>query len=642
MITSAGGERLGNSNSGQEPNVARLVPIRNLEPQSGERLYGPFFAFYSESLFSALQEIDIDSFGKAVDVIHSTRGRGQILIAGNGGSATTAEHLSHNLNWDVSVDAPRGSKLSARCLSSETAELTARGNDRHQAYSIATMIDNHGKEGDVFIGISASGNSDNIVKALKRAKENGLTTIFIGKSKSSAEGIADINVTIGSDDQQVIEDVSQNVAHMMVRALSVKSRGLHQKALLLDIAHLRSKTPGIETLSRELGEPVEIAAKTRIEFAIALDKFVDKKIERAVEASVNNQGEYSIRPFGSDFTSFIRLVQAGGERYVAKFSFGVTTPRLILEKAPSGIPGFAEVALMDSPVVPEEFYRTQYLHTIFPDRIPKPHKLIDNIALYPYIEGYSLEQSMLNGGTPLMAKLGRLLRDWHDFFRVNQPPETVRKFCRGDLDRISRYQTRYTTQAGLQRAFQLLLSNGYLDLRSVNEVLGLLSEVTSAIDSSGVLSLERDTWGHGDLKPENVVQSSQGELYFIDNDFHKKPAVVDVAKMISRSLALCFDRVQDPDKIVEQLSEFIVAYSTDWEIPPYLPEIIAIDLITILSGYSAISPDLLDRSTYLAKTLMRKPKDVVYFIRHLTTRRHHSLSSIAEYFHGPTILATVR
>lgn len=643
MVTRSGGEHLDSSGSGQNPDTIRLIHAAKLQPQSGERLYRPFFEYYLENLFSTLQGIDIEAFKRAVDSIYSTQGKGQIFIAGNGGSATIAEHFYHNVNWDVSAQAPHGKKFSARCLNIENAEITARGNDRHHAYTFATMLDNHAREGDVFIGISASGNSDNIIKALKRAKVIGLTTIFIGKPKSSAEKIADVNIAVDSDDQQIIEDVSQNVIHMMIRALGVKLRDFSREDLLLDIAHLRNKATGIAVLSRELGEPVEIAARTRAEFATALDRFVDGKIARSTETAFSqHEDPYLIEPFGTDFTSFIRRVKVGDERYVAKFSFGVTRSRLIHEVSPRGIPGFAEVALMDSQAVPEEFFRTQYLHSIFPDNIPRPHKLVDNIAFYAFVSGKSLEQAILDGDMSPMARLGRLLRDWHDFFRINKPPEEIRRLCGGDLDRIRRYQTRYSTAEGLQTAFQPLFSNGYIDLKSGNEVLGLLADAASKLNSSGVLNLERDTWGHGDFKPENVVQSDQGELFLIDNDFHKKPAVVDVAKMISRSLALCFDRSHDPSKIVGQLSEFIAGYSADWDIPPHLSEIIAIDMINILSGYSTISPDLLDRSTHLAQILLRRPKDVIYYINHLTTGKHPSLDSIAEYFQEPTILATLR
>lgn len=626
---------------GSSPDEFRVVYCA--EQQPGEVLYGDFLDYYSEKIFITLQGIDLEAFSRAVNCVLSTQGTGQIFIAGNGGSATIAEHLTQNINWDASKGVPHGQKLSARCFNIDTPEITARANDRHFAYSFASMLDNHARAGDVFIGISASGESDSIVKALAKARQVGVNTIFIGKPNSSAERIADITIAIGSDDQQVLEDVSQTVIHMMVRALRVKLEGFDTGNLFVDIAHLRTKTIELDVLSKELGEPTEIEARTRHEFEIALNRFVDEKVARATQAAFPTESDsMSAVPFADDFTSFIRLVRAGAQKYLAKFSFGVTVPRLIMDRAREGILGFAEVVKMDNQAVPNEFRRSVYLHSIFPEHIPLPHQLEGGVAFYAFINGRTLEQMMLDGDRPPMAAVGRLLKNWHDFFRTQEPSAEVQRFCTGDLDRISRYQARFSTPEGLRRAFQPLFINRHLDAQSVNEMLDLLAESIASINRSGVLSLKRDTWGHGDFKPGNVIHSDQGEIFFIDNDFHEKSAVVDVAKMISRALALCFDRSCNPERIVDDLSGFIAGYTADWDMLPYLPEIMAVDLISILSSYATISLAALDRSPYLARIFLKRPKDVIYFINHLTTRQHPSLDSIAEYFHSPAQLRVLR
>lgn len=620
----------------------RLSVVNKVE-QPGERLYGSFLDYYSERIFIALQGINLEAFNRAVDCILLTQGTGQIFIAGNGGSATIAEHLTQNINWDASMRIPHGQKLSARCLNSEPAEITARANDRHFAYSFASMLDNHARAGDVFIGISASGESDSIVKALAKARQVGVNTIFIGKPNSSAERIADTTIAIGSDDQQVLEDVSQAVIHMMVRALRVKLEGSDKGNLFVDIAHLRTKTRELDVLSEELGEPAEIEVRTRHEFKVALNRFVDEKVIRATQAAFPIESDSMlVEPFADDFTSFIRLVRTGAQKYLAKFSFGVTVPRLIMDGAREGILGFAEVVKTDNQSVVNEFRRSVYLHSIFPEHIPLPHQLESGVAFYAFVNGRTLEQMMLDGDRPPMVAVGRLLKNWHDFFRTQEPPVEVQSFCTGDLDRISRYQARYSTLEGLQRAFQPLFINRHLDAQSVNEALNLLAESVASINRSGVISLKRDTWGHGDFKPGNVIHSDQDEIFFIDNDLHEKSAVVDVAKMISRALALCFDRSCNPERIVEDLSEFIAGYTADWDMPPYLPEIMAVDLIGILSSYATINLAALDRSPHLAQILLRKPKDVIYFINHLTCGQHSSLDSIAEYFHRPAQLRALR
>lgn len=602
----------------------------------GEQLYREFFDCYSEKVTVAMRRLDIEIFAQAVDAIYLTRGRGQIFTAGNGGSATIADHLAHNLNWDSSALVLPGEKLSARCLNIDSSEVTARGNDRHFAYSFATMLGNHARRGDVFVAISASGNSDNIIKALKQARLLNLTSIFIGRPESLAKEEANICITIDSDDQQIVEDVSQSVVHMIIRALGVKLNNLDKSALLTDIAHLRDKMPGISSLSVSLGEPEEMAARTRAEFETALASYVEGRIARSTRVAFPGHNSCSIEPHAVDFTSFIRRVTLLDQTLLAKFSLGVTKPRLIHERSSEGLAGFARITLMDHPAVSDEFLRAKYLRSIFPDNIPQPQKLVDGVAFYTFINGKSLEQAMLDGDPIPMARIGRLLRDWHEFFRRNQPPTDVIDLCKGTLDRLDGYKKRYSTAEGIQKEFEPLFVNGYLDPDSDIGVLGLLEGAVSKLNQSGVLELPRDTWGYGDFKPENVLLSNQGGIFLVDNDLHLKPALVDVAKMVSRSLAICFDGSGDPGGVSKHLSEFMTGYSTDWEMPPYLAEIIAIDMITILAGYSTIRRDLLPKSTHLAQVFLKKPKAVVGFINYLTIREHHSLGSTAEYFQEAT------
>ena len=228
--------------------------------QENSDLYTEFHRKYVEGLSKALSDLDLQAFAHSVDLIAQTSGVGQVFIAGNGGSAATAEHFAHNINWDASTNLSRDKKLSARSLNSEGAEVTARGNDRNQAFVFATQLDNHVRKNDIFIGISGSGNSDNILKAFKRARDIGIPTIFIGKPQSKATDLANLSVTINSEDQQLIEDATHVVMHMTIRALRVKLEGLDKKHLLSSIANLQNKFSAIQDLSKDLGVPSEIEA----------------------------------------------------------------------------------------------------------------------------------------------------------------------------------------------------------------------------------------------------------------------------------------------------------------------------------------------------------------------------------------------
>lgn len=594
--------------------------------------YGAFLGYYAVEIDKTLRSLDLTAFSQAVDTIFATAGKRQIFIAGNGGSATIAEHLAHNLNWDASGNIPKERKLSARPLNSEMAEITARGNDRHYAYAFATQLDNYAQADDVFVAISASGNSDNIVKSLIKAKSLGVKTIFIGKPESKAGNLSDLTIGINSDDQQIIEDTSHMLIHMIIRALSVKLQGLDEESLMQDVAHLRSKTNGVEALADELGLPIEQEMLQRKNFERAVVKTADMKIEEAA-AQVFPDQNLTISPFATDYTSFIRLVNTDTEKYVAKFSFGSTKPRLIHERAAIGMEEIARLALLKNRAVTDEFRRSEYLKSVFPELIPNPHSATDAVAFYQFIEGNNLEGILVQKHAAPMIRIGRLLRRWHDFFQTTEPPSGVQIYCNGQLDRTRGFQNKYATPDGIKKAFQPLFSNGYIPYSSEDITLGKIFETVTRLSNSPSLKYPRDTWGHGDFKPENILISSDGRnIYFVDNDFHKKAGIVDVGKMISRTMALCLDQSVDPDVTTQAATLFLEGYSLPGLLPDGFIDILAIDTMTILSGYSPVNRDALDEAPFLTRAFLSNPRMVIDYIHNLTTGKFTDIESLGSYF----------
>jgi D-sedoheptulose 7-phosphate isomerase len=99
---------------------------------------------------------------------------GKVLIAGNGGSAADAQHFAGELVSRFAFDRP---PLSAISLTTDTSILTAIGNDYGYLDTFSRQVAAHGRPGDVFIAISTSGNSGNILHAVKAAKNIGMTVI---------------------------------------------------------------------------------------------------------------------------------------------------------------------------------------------------------------------------------------------------------------------------------------------------------------------------------------------------------------------------------------------------------------------------------------------------------------------------------
>ena len=136
---------------------------------------------------------------------------GKILLAGNGGSAADAQHIAAEFVGRY-VKERRG--LPAIALTTDTSALTAIGNDYGFERIFSRQIEALGCEGDVFIGISTSGNSPNIVKAVAAAQEKGLKTIvFSGKNGGILRGGADVSIVVPSEVTARIQEMHIFVGH---------------------------------------------------------------------------------------------------------------------------------------------------------------------------------------------------------------------------------------------------------------------------------------------------------------------------------------------------------------------------------------------------------------------------------------------
>jgi D-sedoheptulose 7-phosphate isomerase len=118
-----------------------------------------------------------DVAGVFVTALHSDN---TLLFAGNGGSAADAQHIAGELVSRFLFDRPG---LRAVALSTDTSILTSIGNDYGYDYVFARQIEALGRPGDIFVGISTSGNSPNILAALEAARKKGLTTVGLTGGK---------------------------------------------------------------------------------------------------------------------------------------------------------------------------------------------------------------------------------------------------------------------------------------------------------------------------------------------------------------------------------------------------------------------------------------------------------------------------
>lgn len=149
----------------------------------------------------------------AETIVDTLRKGGKVLIAGNGGSAADAQHIAGEFVSRFNYDRPG---LAAIALTTDTSILTAIGNDYGYERLFSRQVQALGREGDVFIGITTSGNSANVLEALKTAKDAGLTTIgFTGSTGGKMAGICDITLRMPSPETPKIQEGHIAIGHII-------------------------------------------------------------------------------------------------------------------------------------------------------------------------------------------------------------------------------------------------------------------------------------------------------------------------------------------------------------------------------------------------------------------------------------------
>ena len=135
------------------------------------------------------------------------------LLAGNGGSAADAQHIAAELVGRYGFDRP---SIPSLALTTDTSNLTAIGNDYGYDYVFSRQLEGMGQEGDLFIGISTSGNSKNIINAFLSAKKKGITTVaLVGKDGGEMAKIADISLIVPSNSTPRIQESHILIGHIL-------------------------------------------------------------------------------------------------------------------------------------------------------------------------------------------------------------------------------------------------------------------------------------------------------------------------------------------------------------------------------------------------------------------------------------------
>lgn len=178
---------------------------------------------YADALSRALLSLDWHQLDLAVAEIEGARRRrSRLWVAGNGGSAAIADHLL--CDWVKGTFTASQTPIHVHSLVSNTALLTACANDFGYEVSFARQIEMQGQSEDILICISSSGNSPNILAALRKASSLGLKTIALtGFSGGEAARVADISLHVAAHNYGVVEDCHQILMHNIAQFIYGRS-----------------------------------------------------------------------------------------------------------------------------------------------------------------------------------------------------------------------------------------------------------------------------------------------------------------------------------------------------------------------------------------------------------------------------------
>lgn len=161
-----------------------------------------------------LSRNQIDAIEKAARlIIASLKVGGKLLIFGNGGSAADSQHIAAEL---IGRFKKERKAVAAIALTTDTSILTAIANDYGYNAVFSRQIEGLGRKGDAALGISTSGNSMNVVEALKKAKSMGLKTIgMTGEGGGAVKAVSDVTIAVPSKDTARIQESHGVTGHIL-------------------------------------------------------------------------------------------------------------------------------------------------------------------------------------------------------------------------------------------------------------------------------------------------------------------------------------------------------------------------------------------------------------------------------------------
>lgn len=176
---------------------------------------------YLKDVQHIVAELDIAEIEAVCNVFKKAYDEGRtIFVMGNGGSASTASHLAGDINKGACLKAQK--KFRVMALTDNLPMILAIANDISYDSIFEEQLKNFARPGDVVVGISGSGNSTNVLRAVQYARQSGCTTVGVcGYDGGKLKPLVDACFHVKVNDMQIVEDVHLMLGHILMRVLDV-------------------------------------------------------------------------------------------------------------------------------------------------------------------------------------------------------------------------------------------------------------------------------------------------------------------------------------------------------------------------------------------------------------------------------------
>jgi D-sedoheptulose 7-phosphate isomerase len=177
---------------------------------------------YLNQMGELCARVDANSVDRLTDwVFDAWRDEQQVLVLGNGGSASTSSHFVADLVKTAAVEGQK--RLLALCMADNVGLTTALGNDIAYQKTLVYPLETYARSGDLVIAISGSGNSPNVVEACEWAISHNLRlAVLTGFSGGKIGAIGQVHINIPTDNFGLMEDLHLSVGHMISQGLKAR------------------------------------------------------------------------------------------------------------------------------------------------------------------------------------------------------------------------------------------------------------------------------------------------------------------------------------------------------------------------------------------------------------------------------------